>query len=535
MSDDGPGSDAGAGDEEAVGDDSADGVVCAMRGHAVAAVAMTSSPHSAGSTGTARTSTTGLCLFDWPEDTSARRFTTAGVDMLSTGTVAGVFRVGYGGRGAAERRRRNWKTVVPLFPTGQRAGCRRYAPALSSMLISPGCFVWAACFGLACQAIGLQVHQPTQRAKGPGRAGTSSRDPAVVVEGHSMSRRRATPRVVCDSSRALEALSRLGVADALVPNATERLRRHPLAMPERLCRAGAQGLPNAHFAHQLPETRLMVMTSLAVGGLDRSQWFAANRRVVPSLLAFEAVDGNDPAKTLARLNALGVPFGRLCDRYASWGMLACTVTHIAAFERQVAEGVPLMVVLEDDVALGRDFPEHIGRLAAMHLLGNGSLLRRKARRRLPADLVQLGACTEGYIVSLRAATRLLDAYRKHGLRGCADQQLNDPRWQELAGVRAVRATQRVPWVSLAPTNDGDISRTPCISRSDHQLLRWLGRGSRRPHGLRVNATALALAPAQRKRGYCKSFDNVTRSGVRHRYKPARDYLYVAPEVHGKVP
>ena len=153
-----------------------------------------------------------------------------------------------------------------------------------------------------------------------------------------MSRRRATPRIVCDSPRALEALSRLGVADALVPNATERLRRYPLAMPERLCKAGAQGLPNAHGAHQLPEARLMVMTSLAVGGLDRSQWFAANRRVVPSLEVFDAVDGNDPAKTLARLSALGVPFGRLCDRYASWGMLACTVTHIAAFERQVAQG-----------------------------------------------------------------------------------------------------------------------------------------------------------------------------------------------------
>ena len=69
-----------------------------------------------------------------------------------------------------------------------------------------------------------------------------------------MPRRRATPRVVCDSPRALEALSRLGVADALVPNATERLRHHPLAMPERLCKAGAQGLPNEHGAHQLPET-----------------------------------------------------------------------------------------------------------------------------------------------------------------------------------------------------------------------------------------------------------------------------------------
>ena len=82
MSDEGPGSDAG--DEEVVGDDSADGDVCAMRGHAVAAVAMTSSPHSAVSTGTALTSTTGLCLFDWP-DTSARRFTIGGggVDMLT--------------------------------------------------------------------------------------------------------------------------------------------------------------------------------------------------------------------------------------------------------------------------------------------------------------------------------------------------------------------------------------------------------------------------------------------------------------------
>ena len=50
--------------DDAVGDESADGEAWAMRGHAVAAVAMTSSPHSAGSTGTALTSTTGLCFFD---------------------------------------------------------------------------------------------------------------------------------------------------------------------------------------------------------------------------------------------------------------------------------------------------------------------------------------------------------------------------------------------------------------------------------------------------------------------------------------
>ena len=59
---------------------------------------------------------------------------------------------------------------------------------------------------------------------------------------------------------------------------------------------------------------------------------------------------------------------------------------------------------------GRDLSEHLGRPAPLHLLGNGtgSLLRRKARRRqqAPADLVQLGACTEGY--------------REHGLLGCVD-------------------------------------------------------------------------------------------------------------------
>jgi len=63
VSDDGPGSDEGAADD-AVGDESADGEAWAMRGHAVAAVAMTSSPHGAGSTRTALTSTTGLCFFD---------------------------------------------------------------------------------------------------------------------------------------------------------------------------------------------------------------------------------------------------------------------------------------------------------------------------------------------------------------------------------------------------------------------------------------------------------------------------------------
>ena len=64
VSDDGPGSDEGAADDDAVGDESADGEAWAMRGHAVAAVAMTSSPHGAGSTRTALTSTTGLCFFD---------------------------------------------------------------------------------------------------------------------------------------------------------------------------------------------------------------------------------------------------------------------------------------------------------------------------------------------------------------------------------------------------------------------------------------------------------------------------------------
>ena len=67
------------------------------------------------------------------------------------------------------------------------------------------------------------------------------------------------------------------------------------------------------------------------------------------------------------------------------------------------------------MAIGRDFPEHVGRLAAMHLLGNGtgSLLRRKARRRQPADLVQCLRLLAPLVLALRVQRMLHDVQSRY--------------------------------------------------------------------------------------------------------------------------
>jgi len=100
--------------------------------------------------------------------------------------------------------------------------------------------------------------------------------------------------------------------------------------------------------------------------------------------------------------------------------------------------------------------------------------------------VQLGGYGEGYLTSLRGATKLLEAFRTSGVRGCPDQQLNDPAWHALAGVRAVRSARRTPWVLLVTSNEGDISRSPCISIADQRLLRR--------HTMRHTAVLTAVGP-----------------------------------------
>ena len=163
------------------------------------------------------------------------------------------------------------------------------------------------------------------------------------------------------------------------------------------------------------------------------------------------------------------------------------------------------------------------------LLSERSATRKRHKKRRPADLIQLGACGEGYVTTLRGATLLLEAYQKHGILGCPDQQLNDPRWHKRAGIKSVRAARETPWVLIVPTNFGDISRTTCISSADHEQLRFATSSMGRLQQLRVNRTAVQLHAVQqnRKRGYCRSFDRVyiNRTGQRtFRYKPAADYL-----------
>ena len=324
---------------------------------------------------------------------------------------------------------------------------------------------------------------------------------------------------MCDAASALAALRRLHVADAFFVNLSMRLRQHPGAIPGTLCRRAGSGPSAAPRAEGQPH--ILVMTSLAVGGVQRRLWFESNRQTVPGLRRFPAVDGRNPNETLAMLLAIGVPYEHMCDRYATWGMLANTLTRIAALQAQVVHRVPMQVILEDDVALGRDFPAYVERIAARHR----------------PDLVQLGGYGEGYLTSLRGATLLLGAFRRHGIRGCPDQQLNAPWWHKLAGLKALQSTRRTPWALLAMTNEGGILRTPCISQSDHRLLRTATRADKQARTLvRAEPTAGSRAAPPGGAGLgrqwgCRAFgtpagvgSGTSGTGPQAAYRPAANFL-----------
>lgn len=333
------------------------------------------------------------------------------------------------------------------------------------------------------------------------------------------------------------------VAEALMSNASARVREHPDAMPAGLCKWPSRATAQQMGPSMPPplSVRMLVMSLPAVSGHVRAQWLRANQEALPSLHPFRAVDGGDIEETLGMLDALKVPFQQLCDRHASWGMLANTLTRIAALERQVADREPVQAVLEDDVALGRGFAAHVGQLAAaarMHVttanVSSPHVSTSEGKRTGSGqefDLVQLGAFGEGYLTSLRGAKLLLQAFRKHGIHGCPDQQLNDASFHRLAGIKALRSTRWTPWVLLVTTNEGQIGRSRCISKADTELLRW---ASRRGTQLRVNRTAILLVghapsrqPAARPRvwGCCAYGDVPSRDNARKSYKAAVDFLY----------
>ena len=76
------------------------------------------------------------------------------------------------------------------------------------------------------------------------------------------------------------------------------------------------------------------------------------------------------------------------------------------------------------------------------------------------------------MTSLGGARRLVDKLHTYGIRGCGDQQYNDPTVMNISAVwsREAKGSPR-PWRLLVKTNAGDIGRSAIITTREVQALR----------------------------------------------------------------
>ena len=225
----------------------------------------------------------------------------------------------------------------------------------------------------------------------------------------------------------------------------------------------------------MPEPEL-TFVALSLNTTERAGFVRDNRRVLPELELFKAVNGFDRAQAVASLASTPLKFHAytFCNyaRFATFGSLANFVTKYRALRMQLTRRLPFMAMLEDDMQLQPGFrwalvPDAHQRIARITRPDPRAVCRRREfvvqlvrsqlLERPPAkrpELLVLGPWGEGYVTSLSAATRVVARLERQGIPLTVDIMLNDGH----AG-RVERPRASVPWRHRVPPNGGDCLKT----------------------------------------------------------------------------
>ena len=152
-----------------------------------------------------------------------------------------------------------------------------------------------------------------------------------------------------------------------------------------------------------------VILSLQRG--DRDDIIKANQELFPDIHVIKSVNGYDAVETRKELAELNISFYKLDEGFETYGTLANWITKVKMLKQQVVEGYPYMIMLEDDILLGKHFMEIV-----MKLLKLGPKLNR-------FNIIRLGPWGEGYISTLSGAKRCLTLLQKKGIVYNIDNQL----------------------------------------------------------------------------------------------------------------
>lgn len=190
---------------------------------------------------------------------------------------------------------------------------------------------------------------------------------------------------------------------------------------------------------------------------DRRRWVANLSEKIPSLEIWEAVDGYNPAATMAAFGQSGLTFhgwlkewcGKDFNRY---GKLACFLSRYYLLLHQVNLERPFVVFLEDDIHVDASFAGFAKSACQLFEL-------------YPSlNIIRLGRLGEGYITSLDGARRIIHLIQATGIIDHSDMQLRKNCGPEISLARLK------PVGNLVEANCGDIGQTPRFSEEDLRRL-----------------------------------------------------------------
>ena len=181
---------------------------------------------------------------------------------------------------------------------------------------------------------------------------------------------------------------------------------------------------------------------------DRSHIFNKNKKALPELKLFKAVNGYDKQETILELKKLGVEYHNL--DYPYYGTLACWITKVKMLQHQIKHKIPYICFIEDDLLVSehywRTFVTERARLINTHV-----------------NIVRLCPWGEGYITSIESAKRLMKIIKKEGVKCSIDNQLRSMKEKYIE--------LDPPATLCIETNHGDCMKTDKIPDNFQDLLK----------------------------------------------------------------
>lgn len=176
---------------------------------------------------------------------------------------------------------------------------------------------------------------------------------------------------------------------------------------------------------------------------ERLKFFEDNKKIIPDLEIFDAINGYDTKKTDRQLKKSKLKFIALDKKFYTYGTLANFLTKVKALRFQIENNIKYMCLIEDDLILDKNFPKFIE--DNIHLLKKYNMLT-------------LDRWGEGYVFSLKNAKKIINHIENTGIVRNIDNQL-----KKLCGgdIRLYNT----PWTLMVETNKGDCLKTNIISEN----------------------------------------------------------------------